>query len=553
MTTPRFSRRDALRLGSVLTASLALSACSPSTPASEPEPTGSQQQEPLTFRFAQGGHVLALDPAQTTRIESHRISAQILEPLVQADVNTGEPLPGLASSWDISDDRLTYTFTLKSQVTFSDGTTLTATTVLENFERWSKIGRQGKSRAAHPFTYLFGSIQGSATPAETSAPATNSTYASAPLVTSWEAPDELTVTVQLSRPSTSFLKVLTQPAYGLVEPSIIGANGLLTADPIGTGAYMLETWDGQEAALTRNPTYHKEAPQIDRISFLTMPNPETRYYNLLQGTIDAYDQVALKDYVPLALDGYAVQSRDPYAIAYVGINLQHPALSDTRTRQALARAIDRPKIISDYYPQGTTTANDFLPALFQVKSEGANQVYGYDPQQAKNLLNTSSYKGEPIDFYYPTNLSLPSLPSPEAIYSVISTNLVAAGFTIVPRPYRWDEAGSEDIPTAHPSYGLELTGFVGAYRDPTAFLGTVLAPIADEASQVQLAIAQADTLTDVNEWRQAYQEVNEEIANLLLAVPLLYPVSGVTQGARVASYAVNATAIDSIQNVTLKD
>lgn len=575
MAAPALTRRTLLHYGSLLTAGLALSACSPSTGVDPAASASATESAGPTFRFAQGAQVLTLDPAATYRVESHRISAQILEPLVRADVNTGEPAPSLAKSWEISEDGLTYTFTLVENATFSDGSQLTADSVLANIERWSRLGKAPLTRMTQPFHQLFGTAQA----------ADGSQLGS--LVNSWSAPSDTSITLVLARPSRSFLKALTQPAYGLVLPSTIRADGYLTGFPVGTGAFTLSSWDGSTAVLTRNSSYRGQAPDLGAIEFLTIPDAEKRYYNLLEGSIDAYDQVALKDYVPLALDGYAVQSRDPYAIAYIGINLSHPAFDDARVRQALARAIDRTAIVEAYYPQGTNTAPDFIPALFQMKKEDMTQVYTYNLTRAQELLRASTYANQAIDFYYPVNLSLPSLPSPEGIYSLISANLVEAGFNIVPKPYRWSDAGTEDVSTTHPDYGLELTGFIGAFRDPTAFLRHVLTPAASAPTTISQAspspsasaspsptstaaaseptkatasyasicqaIDEADTHTDIVEWREAYKDINNQVANLLSAIPLVYPVSGVAQGQRVRTYTVSATCIDDFSTVHMDD
>ena len=157
----------------------------------------------------------------------------------------------------------------------------------------------------------------------------------------------------------------------------------------------------------------------------------------------------------------------------------------------------------------------------------------------------------------------------------------------MPKPYRWSDAGTEDVPTAHPDYGLELTGLIGAFRDPTAFLGHVLTPAASAPTTISepspsasssaipsststaavseptkatasyasilQAINEADTYTDITDWRNAYKEINDQVANLLSAIPLAYPVSGVTQGQRVRTYTVSATCIDDLSTVHVDD
>ena len=569
MASHKMNRRRFVQISAVITAGFTLSACSPSNSGDSTDPEPSPSREERIFRFAQAAPCLTLDPARTQRLESVRITTQILDPLVRADLNTGEPVSGLAQEWTISDDGLIYTFELDPQTTFSDGSALTPQALASNLERWEALGQQPLTRLTQPYHQLFGSVDSENQP---------------PLVTAWEIPGDQMLRVTLSRPSVSFPKVLTQPALGIALPAIIGKDGYFTEDPIGTGAFKLDHWSEGSIRLAPNPHYSGAEPGIDVLEFVSLPDAEKRYYSLLQGKVDAFDQIGLEDYVPLALDGYAVQTRDPYAVAYVNINLSHPAFADVLTRQALAQAIDRSKIAADYYPQGTSTAYDFLPALFQTRHEKAREHYGYDSATAASLLKDSTYEGEPIDFYYPVQVSLATLPAPEAIYSVISANLVAAGFNIVPKPYRWDAPDSEDIPAHHPDYGLELTGFLGTFRDPSAFLGKVLAPASTAPDSLTVpsasrsanspsaspspetsatetthhaeiikALQAADIIEDVEVRRSAYREINAKLALLLPAIPLTYPVSGVTQGPRVRTYGVEATGLDRFNRIELRE
>lgn len=600
MTSSPLSRRQALTWASALAAGLSLAACS-SSPSPQSSPAASTSSPDYTFRFGQAGQVGNLDPAASLRMETHRISVQILENLLGADPDTGEPTQELASSWEKSEDGLTYRLTLTKNILFSDGSPLDAQTLESNLGRWKTLASGQVTPLSAPFAFLFADspqplAQASGSQEEASAssspsPAENSQAQEqqAPLVSSWQVETQeeaIQLTFHLSRPSAAFLKALTQPALGILPQKLINSQGQLTGQILGTGPFQLESQEESLVRLVANPHYRGQAPQVTVLEFVTLPDAEKRYYQLLENQIDAYDQVALKDYVPLARAGYAVQSRDPYSLAYVDMNLAHPAFADARARSALNHAVNRSALISAYYPQGSSQANDFLPALFQIRHEDTPGYYSYNRERAQELLAASSYQQEPIDFYYPTNLSSPALPNPEGIYALIAADLVAAGFVIVPKPYTRQQVTSS-VPQTYPNYGLELTGFVGTFRDPAAFLPQVLAaaasapesisqqaqPSADaptsptpsptspsqEASQVpssyraiMAAINRADAQPSLEEQRQAYREVNLLAAQLRSALPLVYPVSGVTQGQRVARYTVNATCLDEFSQVTLR-
>lgn len=143
----RVSRRDALRLGALLTCGFTLAACD------SRKGSGGQDGEHRVFRFAQGAPAVSLDPALAPVTSTTRITSQILEPLVAANHYTGEPEPALATSWDISDDRRTYTFTLRENVKFSDGAALNTGAVLRNTDRWRALATN--TDTAHLCVPLF--------------------------------------------------------------------------------------------------------------------------------------------------------------------------------------------------------------------------------------------------------------------------------------------------------------------------------------------------------------------------------------------------------------
>ena len=143
----RVSRRDALRLGALLTCGFTLAACD------SRKGSGGQDGEHRVFRFAQGAPAVSLDPALAPVTSTTRITSQVLEPLVAANHYTGEPEPALATSWDISDDRRTYTFTLRENVKFSDGAALNTGAVLRNADRWRALATN--TDTAHLCVPLF--------------------------------------------------------------------------------------------------------------------------------------------------------------------------------------------------------------------------------------------------------------------------------------------------------------------------------------------------------------------------------------------------------------
>ena len=394
------SRRTALRLGSLLAAGYTLTACGDSAP-----DNGSGETRRI-FRFAQGAAPYSLDPAFDPVSPTYRVTAQILETLVSADHYTGVPQEALASSWTISPDGLTYTFTLREGVSFSDGTPLTAEAVLRNVQRWQALATSPETAArCVPFQPLYGSSPSAAatqTPsdqkeAETPKADTPKTdehteqipLRYAPLVSDVRVTDSKLV-FTLVRPSQAFLRILTQPAFGIVSPEALTENHRIKEMPIGTGPFKISTPASQntDIVLIRNDKFvsiKQEKIELDEIHFSTLNSSDKRYYALVDNKVDACDQVSGNDLGPLGREGFLYPLRDPFSLLYLGFNLAHPVLKDISVRRAIARAVDRGALIR-YYLSGTSEALHLMPRLFRTSDDSLERLYKRDVDQAKSLL-----------------------------------------------------------------------------------------------------------------------------------------------------------------------
>lgn len=567
----RYSRRQVMQLSALLAAGVSLSSCSTSQIGNNSD----SSSEPNTFRFANAALPTTLDVADSSTIETARISAQILEPLVRANMNTGEPEPGLAQNWSISDDGLVYTFELRTGITFHDGTEFNADSVLKNYNRWSHIASDTTSYTHVEFLQLFSNI--------------NTTDGSTPLVQRCIVRDSK-VAFTLSRRSQSFLKALTQPSFGIASPAALNNDFRFKDLPVGTGAYQATSWKNQVAQLDYFEHYWGNKPGVERIIFSTISDTEQRYVAIREDTIDGYDLVGVNNYVDLARSGNLTQPRDPYAICYISINLEHPVLAQRTMRSAVAHALDRNALTKKYFPQGTNVAEDFLPSLFMMKNKETSAYYTHKTDITADRLKEAKYANEEIEFYYPTGVSLPTMETPEAIYASLSADLVEAGINIKPVPIAWSDGYLEKISEPSSTRGLALTGFVGSYRDPNAFLSKVLAPTSNIIEQSEQATAStsdtsqestakptptasasssasaqddvsypeilkalraADQLTNLGERREAYAHINKLVAQLMPAIPLCNPVSTVALGKRVNYYPLSATGVEDLSQATV--
>lgn len=115
-----------------------------------------------------------------------------------------------------------------------------------------------------------------------------------PLVSSVVAKGN-SVVVTLSRPSLAFPRILTQQAFGIIDPSLFGADQKLTGSPVGTGAFRVESFEAGTVRLLKNTHFDGQAPELDEIQISTLTSSDKRYFALMEGHIDACDQVNSSD------------------------------------------------------------------------------------------------------------------------------------------------------------------------------------------------------------------------------------------------------------------
>src|SRR5215510_12221438 len=164
---------------------------------------------------------VTMDPAQVTDLNSARITKRIFEGLVGQELGSYKLVPGLARTWDISKDGLVYTFNLRPNVTFHDGTPFNAEAVKFCFER--QLNEQGPYYKTGTYPYVKGFLGN---------------------VQSVEVVNPLTVQIKLKSPLTPFLQYLAHQSLFIYSPDALKKYGKdMVKNPVGTGPFKLETWD----------------------------------------------------------------------------------------------------------------------------------------------------------------------------------------------------------------------------------------------------------------------------------------------------------------------
>ena len=272
----------------------------------------------------------------------------------------GSVQPGLAASWTISDDGLSYTFQLREGVTFHDGTTFEASDVVFSLDRARAEDSTNAQKA------LFAGIEGV------------------------EALGDSSVRIDLAAPQGNFLFNLAWGDAVMVAPESIGDIKNL---PIGTGAFRFEQWRrGDQISLSRNADYWGEPASLEAATFKFISEPTAAYAAMLAGDIDAfYSYPAPENLAQFERDPrFTVLSGNTEGETILAMNNQQAPFDDIRVRKAVSHAIDRQAIIDGaMFGYGTPIGSHFAPHNPDYVDLTANAAF--DPALARDLLAQAGY------------------------------------------------------------------------------------------------------------------------------------------------------------------
>ena len=258
-----------------------------------------------TLVYAASADPTSLDPSLNSDGESLRPTGQIFESLVTFKKGSSTVVPSLATGWTVSKNRLAWTFKLRKGVQFSDGTPFNAAAVCANFTRWYTFPAPLQSDAlSYYWQTVFG---GFANPAPGGLGPDKSLYKGC------KAHGQNSVSILLRRPSSSFLSAIGLPNFGIASPTAlkkyeadagtVDATGVFhptgtfaTQHPIGTGAYMLQSWTpGNKMVLVANPKYWGPKPKIKRIIYIPIGDAAARLQARQSGGVQGGDNLAPQD------------------------------------------------------------------------------------------------------------------------------------------------------------------------------------------------------------------------------------------------------------------
>jgi len=384
----RISRRHFLRIvagvgaigavGQLLAACGAAAPSTPATPAATSGPVTVDQNKPTAgpeptaaatgkaggmFTFSRSSDSDNLDPVTQDGNVDIWIFMSIYDQLVRVD-NSGTTLePALAEKWEVSTDGLTYTFHLRKDVLFSDGTPLKASDVKYSIDRAKTHPKSGWTFTLEPLKEIT-------------------------------TPDDSTVVMTLTQPWAPFLADIAMFNSSIISEAFAKKIGedKLVEQTMGTGPFALVEWKkGEYITLKKNEHYwDKGLPYLDQIKITVVPDDNNRILQLQGGQIDGMYDVPLNRVAELTQDPkFTLTQFVSTYNNFLALNTRSGPLSDVKVRQALNYATDKQALLKVVNFGIGEISNSFMPngALYWNKDQTG---YPFDLDKAKGLMKEST-------------------------------------------------------------------------------------------------------------------------------------------------------------------
>ncbi len=357
----------------------------------DPDADAAPPAEGGTLVAAIGGDPDQLDPHTTTSSFAFTVLENVYDTLVQpGDDLTMEP--ALAEDWEVSDDLMTWTFTLREGVLFHDGSELTSADVVASLER---IAEEGEN------AWRLDPID------------------------EYNAPDESTVELVLNRVAPNLLEQLGAFKGMAIAPAAAIEAGTLADDPVGTGPFQFVSFTpGDSVVLERADDYWGGQVALDGIDFRVIPDEGVKLTNLETGEVDWIDSVPPEQLPALHdSDDVVVGQVAGNDYWYMALNNQREPFDDERVRRAIAFALDI-EVITEAAKFDAATPNETaIPETSFWYHPYA--PFGHDPGQAEALLDEAGVDGLTIDL-----MVTGEFPETVTAAEVIASQLGAVGIDV---------------------------------------------------------------------------------------------------------------------------
>lgn len=507
-----------------------------------------------TLVFGRGGDSVGLDPAYETDGNSFMVCDNIFEALVfYADESTAIE-PGLAESWDIAKDGLTYTFHLRKGVKFHDGTNFDADAVVFS------IGRMMKNRNVKFFGKGFDIPEQERTPEYWVSMEMDDT------IDSISATGKYTVVFKLKRIEAPFIANLGMDFADIISPTAFLKNPKeFLRTPVGTGPFKFSKWvkDDKIELLKFDGYWAKDkGPYLDKVIFRAIPENSVRFLELKTGSINICQFPNPAD-IPMARQDKKLQlfSQPGMNVGYLSFNhTKEPWKSNVHLRKAIAHAINRKAIVDNIYQgMGEVAKNPIPPTMWGYNTSIPG--YKFDVELAKQELEKAGFKdGKGLGEITLWSMPVPRPYNPEGLKVGVAmvSNLAKIGIKARIVSYDWGTylKKQREQPADMDLFQLGWTGDNG---DPDNFLAVLFDGLASPSIRTQWhnktyhdLIVKGKTTIDQAERAKIYEQALQVIFDEVGTIPLAHSTVIWPATKNVQNFKLHPTASVRMRSVWLK-
>lgn len=358
------------------------------------------------FVWMQNGEPASLWCSDETDGETLRACEQTYESLLAFSVGGTDIIPALAESYKANDTLDEYTFNIRQGVKFHNGADLDASDVVNSFvAQWdakspNHVGRTGTFEYFGAFFASF--INADAKVADLvdkdgllSMTAPDCSYGGE--FKSIEAVDAKTVKFTLCAPDPAFPSKVAFSVFGIQDKDFMDANNgdsvKMSEKPNGTGPYIVKAWNrGDSVVYEANPDYWGEKAKTKNLIFRWSEQSAQRLLELQAGTVNGIDNPGPDDVATIEADkNLKLYPRAGFNIFYIGFNNTIAPFDNLDFRKAIAYAIDRQRIVDQYYAVGSSVAVNFVPQFVKPGASPSVTWYDFDQAKARELLKAAGY------------------------------------------------------------------------------------------------------------------------------------------------------------------
>ncbi|MDU8497938.1 ABC transporter substrate-binding protein [Pseudomonas syringae] len=346
--------------------------------------TAARSDQPVsggTLVYATDREPTCLDPHVAGDMPQVFVAQQYLDSLVSMDAQ-GHIGPWLAKSWEVSADGLSYTFHLRNDVRFTDGTPFTAAAVKANLDHMANPKTQSSTAGGYIRQYR-----------------------------STDVLDDQTAVVHLATPYAAFLEVLAQGFLGIQSPTaLLRSRDENCESPVGSGPFKVVRWDRQrQVELVRNPDYnwapltakHQGPAWLERIVWKFIQEPSVRFASLQAGEVDVIETLPPESHEAARHnpDLTLIIAQRPGNPTNGTLNITRPPFNDVNVREAFVRSADIDGALKSVYFNEFPRAGGPLSPATRFYSPDFQHAQDYDPARAAQLLDKAGWTARDADGY----------------------------------------------------------------------------------------------------------------------------------------------------------